>query len=57
LRENLYPALGRFGPARGGHRGRRYGPEVAGPIEWGTSDPHPAWERGLIGRAHTKSIL
>ena len=28
----MYPAPGRFGPARGGHRGRRYGPEVAGGI-------------------------
>jgi hypothetical protein len=30
------PALRRFGPARGGHRGHRYGPKVPDPIpiEW-----------------------
>ena len=33
-RENPYPAPRRFGPARGAHRGRRYGPKVPDPIEW-----------------------
>ena len=30
--DTRYPAPGRFGPTCGGHRGRRYGPKVAGPV-------------------------
>jgi hypothetical protein len=36
LEINPYPTPRRVGPARGGHRGRRYGPKVAGPILNGT---------------------
>ena len=42
---HTYLAHRRFGPARGGHRGRRYGPKVPDPIEWdqyrkGVNEPY-----------------